>query len=275
MNALKNSEALLKTNCSQKFVSANVAKQTLGASTSTLRRWAQQGFISTIRTNGGWYLYDVQSFLKNNSNEYIQSESSKSTAASSNQSDQSSEGSESHQTNLTVQNPNVCYCRVSSKKQRDDLLRQIESMQQQFPDYEVISDIGSGINWKRRGLRQIVDLTTTGKLKTVVVAYRDRLCRFAFELLEWIFQQHKVKLVVLNEAVEAESSDNQELAEDLLAIINVFNCRVNGKRKYKSAQQRSSDTIPDASKEKTQSQPCKKIKKTSAKQSQSNTTSLL
>jgi len=67
-------------------------------------------------------------------------------------------------------------------------------------------------------------------VQQVVVAYRDRLCRFAFELVEWILQLHGVELLVLHQNVE--SSGQSELAEDLLAIINVFNCRVNGKRKY-------------------------------------------
>jgi predicted site-specific integrase-resolvase len=114
-------------------------------------------------------------------------------------------------------------------------------MQNQFPTHSIITDIGSGINFKRKGLRTILELAMSGAISEVVVAYRDRLCRFAFELVEWILQYHKVKLVVLNQTLEGETTDRSELAEDLLAIINVFNCRINGKRKYKKkANQQSS-----------------------------------
>ena len=104
-------------------------------------------------------------------------------------------------------------------------------MQEKFPEHKIISNIGSGINFKRKGLRSILEMASKGLINEVVVAYRDRLCRFAFELVEWILHLNGVKLVVLNK--EMESSKSNELAEDL-AIINVFNCRVNGRRKYKS-----------------------------------------
>ena len=103
-------------------------------------------------------------------------------------------------------------------------------MQEKYPNHKLISDIGSGINFKRKGLRTILELSSKGMVSEVVVAYRDRLCRFAFELVEWFLQLHGVKLLVLHENLD--SSGQSELAEDLLAIINVFNCRVNGKRKY-------------------------------------------
>jgi predicted site-specific integrase-resolvase len=105
-------------------------------------------------------------------------------------------------------------------------------MQEFFPDHTIVTDIGSGINFNRKGLRSIIELACKGTIKEVVVAYRDRLCRFAFELVQWILQIHQVKLVVLNQ--EMDSSKETELAEDLLAIINVFNCRINGRRKYKT-----------------------------------------
>jgi len=93
-------------------------------------------------------------------------------------------------------------------------------MQEKFPNHRIIYDIGSGINFKRKGLRTILELAMSKQLKEVVVSYRDR-----------VFQYNGVKLMVLKANVEF--SEKSELAEDLLAIINVFNCRVNGKRKYK------------------------------------------
>lgn len=103
-------------------------------------------------------------------------------------------------------------------------------LQSKYPDYEVISDIGSGINFKRKGLQTILELTFRGCLQTIVVAHRDRLTRFAFELFEFIFKQHNVTLEVMS------SQDNEqpinELAQDLLAIITVFTARYYGSRKY-------------------------------------------
>ncbi len=129
----------------------------------------------------------------------------------------------------------LCYCRVSSPGQRDDLERQIQSMRSMFPNHRIVSDVGSGINFKRKGLRTILERSSKGLVEEVVVAYRDRLCRFAFELLQWVFHCHGVKLVVCNETLDAQGSANKhsELTEDLLAIINVFSCRVNGRRKYR------------------------------------------
>ncbi|NBO39784.1 IS607 family transposase [bacterium] len=124
----------------------------------------------------------------------------------------------------------ICYCRVSSHGQKEDLERQVSYMQERFPGYRIIRDIGSGINFKRRGLRTILELACKGYVSEVVVAYRDRLCRFAFELVEWLLSLHGVKLVVLNE--DLEGSESGELAEDLLSIVHVFNCRIQGRRKY-------------------------------------------
>ena len=186
-----------------KFVQYREAKQLLGVDVQTLRKWADKGIIPSIRTPTNQRLYGVEEYLKNQSKKI-----------------------------KTIEKRKICYCRVSSTKQKDDLERQIAYMSQKFPDHEIISDIGSGINFKRKGLRSIIEMVWQGKVQQVVVAYRDRLCRFAFELFEWMFQTNRTQLLVLNESLE--SSGNSELAEDLIAIVNIFNCRVNGKRKYKS-----------------------------------------
>lgn len=126
----------------------------------------------------------------------------------------------------------ICYCRVSSKKQMDDLERQKEYFKSRFPDYEMVTDIGSGINWKRKGLQTILEEAINRNISVVVVAHRDRLCRFSYELLERIFKCCDVKLLVLNE--EENKSPDSELAEDILSIIHVYSCRAMGKRRYKS-----------------------------------------
>ena len=193
------------------YVTPQIAQQTLGISAHALKNWDAQGFIKTIKTPGGKRLYDLSTFI----------------------SSQTKQDSNSNQKSCQQQ---VCYCRVSTRGQKDDLNHQIDDMREQFPDANIITDIGSGINFKRKGLRTILGLSCKGLISEVVVAYRDRLCRFAFELIEWILQLHGVKLVVLHPAMEYESNvfRQSEMVEDILAIINVFNCRINGQRRYHS-----------------------------------------
>jgi putative resolvase len=207
--------------CNKKFITTRETKKIFGVNEDTLRRWADNGKIEYIRSPGGKRLYNVEQYI-NSTTKYNYDNSQSQTI-------------QEQETIIETQNPNICYCRVSSRNQKEDLERQVQKMQEQFPGYQIITDIGSGINWKRKGLRSILDLTNKRLIQKVVVAYRDRLCRFAFELIEWILQQNQVELVVLNSSVE--SGQDTELAEDLLAIINVFNCRVNGRRKYKTKKQ--------------------------------------
>ena len=82
----------------------------------------------------------------------------------------------------------IVYARVSSRKQLGDLERQITLLEKSRPGYRVVSDIGSGINFKRRGLLHVLDLAISGRLDELVVAHRDRLMRFGFELIEHILK---------------------------------------------------------------------------------------
>jgi predicted site-specific integrase-resolvase len=81
----------------------------------------------------------------------------------------------------------------------DDLERQKAFFRSKFRDHNLVADIGSGINWKRKGLKTILEQSMQGKISQIVVAHRDRLCRFAFELLESIFKINGVELLVLDE----------------------------------------------------------------------------
>ncbi len=84
----------------------------------------------------------------------------------------------------------ICYCRVSSSKQKEDLKRQIDVMKQKYPNYEFISDIGSGLNMNREGLKKIIDYAITGEIETLVIAYKDRLARFGYELIERLIKDY-------------------------------------------------------------------------------------
>ena len=119
----------------------------------------------------------------------------------------------------------VCYCRVSSAKQRGDLQRQCAQMRSLYPNAEIIRDIGGGLNWKRQGLLSILERIHRGDKLTLVVAHRDRLARFGFELIEWLVQQNGGQVLVLH---QPDASPQSELTEDLLAVLHTFSCRMHG-----------------------------------------------
>lgn len=134
--------------------------------------------------------------------------------------------------NILINNKeNICYCRVSSQKQKEDLDRQINLMKQLYPSHRIISDIGSGLNFKRKGLQELINMAIKNQLDEIVVAYKDRLARFGFELIENIVKTHSNgKIKILNKS--EEKTPSEELTEDIIAIMNVYVAKVNGLRKY-------------------------------------------
>lgn len=198
----------------EQFVSAAKLRKQFDITSGTLRRWAEQGKIKFVRPNaescgrGGRRLYsvnDIQSILGVNNN--------------------------------VTNKQTICYARVSSHHQEEDLQRQIQLLQNNFPNAKIIKDIGSGLNWNRHGFMSLLEQVHSGSVESVVVTYKDRLCRFGFELLEWIFQKTNVKLVVLNTSTDPNNISN-ELAEDLLAITTVFVAKNNGLRSAAFKKQR-------------------------------------
>lgn len=124
----------------------------------------------------------------------------------------------------------VAYVRVSSNAQKDDLERQASYMKQSYPGCLVIKDIGSGLNWKRPGFRKLVKLLIDEKVGTVYCAYRDRLTRFAFDFVDLLATLNGSRIYVER---SSSKSDEETMCEDLMSIIHVFNCRMQGRRKYK------------------------------------------
>ena len=92
--------------------------------------------------------------------------------------------------------------------------------------------MAGGLNWQRKGLLSILERLHRGDKLDVVVAHRDRLARFGFELIEWLVQQNGGRVVVLN---QPDASPQSELTEDLLAILHTFSCRMHGLRRYRAA----------------------------------------
>ena len=119
----------------------------------------------------------------------------------------------------------IGYCRVSSRKQKDDLERQVENLRTYLyalgNPFEIITDIGAGINYTKEGLQELIRRIEANQVEKVVVLYKDRLLRFGFELLETIATIHGCKIEIVDTTRESEQ---QELVEDLVQIITVFSC---------------------------------------------------
>ena len=173
------------------------AAQTLGITVEHLRRMERAGEITCIRTGGGHRRYDVQSFID-------------------------------AQTRTDI--ITIGYCRVSGKSQSDALASQVAYLRKHYPDAEIIEDFGSGINFKRKGLRTLLERILRGDKLRLVVAHRDRLARFGGEIIQFLVEQNGGEIVVLNGTVY---SPEEELTADLLAILRVFSCRMPGLRQYR------------------------------------------
>jgi len=194
----------------QIYVNSNKAKEILGVHVSTLRRWEKEGKIETMRTSGNHRLYNINKYLKEYGREMEKEKKEK------------------------IGNKikkNICYVRVSTNGQKEDLERQKKYMKNKYPEYEVIEDIGSGINFNRKGLRKIIRMGIEGKINRLVVAYKDRLTRYGYELIEEIIKEYSDGEIIIENKKENKDA-KEELVEDVLQILNVYTAKMNGLRKY-------------------------------------------
>ena len=129
----------------------------------------------------------------------------------------------------------VAYCRVSTKSQKDDLEKQVENVKSYMYakgySFEVITDIGSGINYKNKGLRELISLINSNQVTKVVILHKDRLVGFGFELIELLCDLHNVKIEIID---NSEQSNEEELTDDLIEIITVFANNLYGSRSKKT-----------------------------------------
>jgi putative resolvase len=126
----------------------------------------------------------------------------------------------------------ICYCRVSSNKQKADLKRQIEYMEGKYPGYEIISDIASGLNYEREGLKKLMEYAIKGEISVLIIAYKDRLTRFGYEMIEWLIKEYSNgEIVIINK--KEEETPLEEVSKDIISIMNVYTAKINGLRKYK------------------------------------------
>ena len=192
-----------------KYYSSKTVTKLLGVTAQTLRNWDKEGKLkpSYIKSNGYRY-YSEESILS-----YTQERKTKK--------------------NLNV----IGYARVSSEKQIDDLERQVNNIKEylssKYETYDIITDIGSGINYNKPGLVKLIEKINKKEVDLIVVLYKDRLLRFGFELVEHFANLNNVKIEVLD---KIDKNQDEELVEDLVQIITVFSCKIQGKRKSKTKQ---------------------------------------
>lgn len=187
-----------------RYVTPKEATQVLGVNERTLRRWEADGKINTIKTPSGQRRYDITGYT----------------------------------TQFVSQRVDIIYARVSSRAQKPDLDRQVEALRSRYPGAEVIWEIGGGLNFKRPKMLALLGRVMQGTVSRLIVAHKDRLARFGFDLYRWICEQNGCELVVLN---ETNLSPEREMVEDILAILHCFSSRLYGLRKYKSQIKEDSD----------------------------------
>lgn len=180
------------------------AAKLLGISIQTLRRWEKSGqIIPAKRSEGGTRFYDANELL----------------------------GIKHSETSLTIG-----YARVSSHDQKTDLDRQSELLELYCAskgwEYEIIRDLGSGMNYRKRGLKRLIDLILNKQISRLVLTHKDRLLRFGAELIFALCEVRHVEVVIINQGEEV--SFEEELAQDVLEIITVFSARLYGSRSKKN-----------------------------------------
>ena len=194
-----------------KYLSGIEACQKLGVHSRTLYNWDEKGKIDTIRTPGGKRLYNVDKYIKDQTTNKIYNDD--------------------NEENVIPEKLKIIYVRVSSVSQKNDLERQKLYMQKRYPGHLLIEDIGSGLNFNRRGLRKIIKYAINGQLEELVVAYKDRLARFGFELIEDLIKEYSNgRIIILHKNKDLEPEE--ELVKDMLQIMNIFTAKMNGLRKY-------------------------------------------
>ena len=189
------------------LLSIGEAAKMLSVSVSTLRRWEREGRITPAsRTEGKQRRYDPFLLEPHRKRE---KPSSKKT---------------------------VAYARVSSRDQKRDLERQSKALELFCAangwSYELIQDLGSGINYKKKGLQTLLEAIIEGSVGRLVITHKDRLLRFGAELVFSICEMKRVEVVFINQGDEC--TFEEELVKDVLEIITVFSARLYGSRSHKN-----------------------------------------
>jgi excisionase family DNA binding protein len=179
-----------------RLISIGELAELKAVSVDTIRRWENEGKIKSVRTNGGHRRYRLADFVEQKLGKTL------------------------------------AYARVSSPDQKQDLDRQDAVLssycQSNGWNYEVIRDLGSGMNYRKKGLNKLLTAILDGDVSRLVVTHKDRLLRFGSELIFAVCEYHDIEVIILNKKEDA--TFEEDLASDVLEIITVFSARLYGSR---------------------------------------------
>ena len=192
------------------LVNISEAARILGVTTTTLRNWDKKGLLKPDElTKGKARRYRIESLRNINRNIIFTKDDLKT----------------------------IAYARVSSHDQKEDLTRQVQLLElycaKHGYKYEVIQDIGSGMNYYKKGLTKLIDLILDNQVQRLILTHKDRLLRFGTELVFSICEAKNVEIIIINQGNETPSFE-EELAKDVLEIITVFSARLYGSRSKKN-----------------------------------------
>lgn len=193
-----------------KLVSIGKASKLLGVTIQTLRNWDKQDLLKPDEvTKGGSRRYKIESLKNINRNIKFNADELKT----------------------------IAYARVSNHDQKEDLIRQVQVLELYCAkagfNYEIIQDLGSGMNYYKKGLTKLLNLILEGEVKRLVLTHKDRLLRFGAELVFAICEAKGVEVIIINKGDENIEFE-EELAKDVLEIITVFSARLYGSRSKKN-----------------------------------------
>lgn len=176
------------------YLSPKQVYERFGHHPKTTAKWSKEGKIECIKSPGGHRRYPLDAFIKSPHSREV-----------------------------------VLYARVSTRTQKDDLESQIKALGLTYPQCRVVKDIASGMNWKRKNFKKLMMDVHDGKIKTIVVGHKDRLCRFGFEFVEWFCELYDCNIVVLD---NKKLSPHEELMKDFMAIMHCFSSKLYFLRAY-------------------------------------------
>ena len=204
---LTSNQSCAKLTLMKRLVTIGEAATALGVSISTLRRWDADGRVSAEHTAGGHRRYDLSKLRP-----------------------------ELFRTEKEAARRTIAYARVSSHDQRDDLERQKQVLEiycaHRGWTFDIVSDLGSGMNYQKKGLKRLLESIIDGQVGRLVVTHKDRLLRFGAELIFAICEAMQVEVIVLNQG--EDTSFEEDLARDVLEIVTVFSARLHGSRSHKN-----------------------------------------
>ncbi len=184
------------------MISIKEASKLLGVTTKTLRLWEKEGKLTSFRTEGGHRRYKTEDLLKSKKEDSI----------------------------------TIAYARVSTNGQKEDLERQVQLLELYCTSkgfqFEIIKDLGSGLNYKKKGLIRLVKLICSNHVDRLVLTNKDRLLRFGSELIFTLCEIFSIEICIINKS--EESTFEEDLTNDVLEIITVFSSRLYGSRSHKN-----------------------------------------